>query len=139
MRKLEDLEIYQIAMDLGERVWAIVKPWDFLARDTLGKQLVRAADSVAANISEGFGRYHYADSKRFAYYARGSLFETRTWLIKARRRDLVEPTDFDEMINDTRHLGVKLNNYIKSIGTTAPEKGPLMRVKPNDASQAQSQ
>jgi four helix bundle protein len=33
--------------------------WDYFLKDTIGKQLVKAADSVAANLSEGFGRYHF--------------------------------------------------------------------------------
>jgi len=50
---LDELEVYRMAMDIGERVWAEVIRWDFFARDTVGKQLVRAADSMAANLSEG--------------------------------------------------------------------------------------
>ncbi|MDH3800973.1 MAG: four helix bundle protein, partial [Deltaproteobacteria bacterium] len=59
--KLEDLQVYQLAMDIGERVWEIVLEWNYFARDTIGKQLVKAADSVAANISEGWGRYYYKE------------------------------------------------------------------------------
>jgi len=44
--------------------------------------LIKAVDSVAANISEGFGRYHYKEAKHFSYYSRGSLYETKTWLTK---------------------------------------------------------
>jgi four helix bundle protein len=56
--KLEELQVYQLAMDIGERVWELVIKWDYFAKDTLGKQLVKAADSVAANLSEGFGRFN---------------------------------------------------------------------------------
>jgi len=52
--KLEDLEIYRLAMELGEEVWAIVAKWDFFVKDTLGKQWIRAADSVGLNISEKY-------------------------------------------------------------------------------------
>lgn len=76
--KLEELEIYQLSMEIGEKVWEIVNAWDYFAEDTIGKQLIRSTDSIAANISEGFGRYHYKDSKRFYYISRGSLFETKT-------------------------------------------------------------
>ena len=48
--KLEELEVYQAAMEMAERVWSIVAKWEYFARDTLGKQLVRAADSVAAHF-----------------------------------------------------------------------------------------
>ena len=83
MLKLEELDVYRMAMEIGERVWAVADGWNFFAKDTVGKQLVRAADSIAANIAEGYGRYHYKENKLFCYYARGSLMETKTWLQKA--------------------------------------------------------
>jgi four helix bundle protein len=69
--RLEDLRIYQLAMDIGERVWEIVVRWDYFAKDTVGKQLVKATDSMAANLSEGYGRFHYKENKQFCYYCRG--------------------------------------------------------------------
>ena len=52
---LEELRIYQLPMSLAEKIWQIVVKWDYFAKDTIGKQLVRSADSVSANLSEGFG------------------------------------------------------------------------------------
>lgn len=78
---LEELKVYQLSMDLGEKVWNIVQHWNWFAKDTVGKQLVKATDSIAANLSEGFGRYHYLEAKHFGYYSRGSLYETKTWLM----------------------------------------------------------
>ena len=49
--KLENLQVYQLAMDIGEKAWEIVITWDYFAKDTIGKQFVRAADSVSANLS----------------------------------------------------------------------------------------
>jgi four helix bundle protein len=51
--ELDELRVYQLAMDVGERVWEAVDGWSYFAKDTVGKQLVKAADSVAANLSEG--------------------------------------------------------------------------------------
>jgi four helix bundle protein len=116
--KLEDLNIYQISIDIGEKIWNVTLKWDYLSIDTVGKQLVKAVDSVAANISEGFGRYHFKDRKNFCYYARGSLFETKTWLIKAYNRNLLPENEFNTFLNEIEILGVKLNNYINSIGKT---------------------
>ena len=101
-----------VAMDLGERVWDIVDKWNYFAKDTVGKQLVRAADSVAANISEGYGRFFYKENKQLCYYSRGSLYETKTWLTKAHSRKFVTDEDFTKFQKD-----IKLNNYINSIGT----------------------
>jgi len=114
--KLEELRIYQLSMELGEEVWNIVIKWDYFAKDTVGKQLIRSVDSVAANISEGFGRYHFKDSKNFNYYSRGSLYETKTWLTKAKNRELLSEEKFQELIKFIDDLGVKLNNYINTIG-----------------------
>ena len=105
-------------MDLAEEVWGIVNDWNFFSKDTIGKQLVRSVDSIAANLSEGFGRYHYKDVKNFSYYSRGSLYETKTWLTKAYNRKLIEENEFQAFAKEINDLGVKLNNYIKSIGET---------------------
>ncbi|MCG6945713.1 MAG: four helix bundle protein [Deltaproteobacteria bacterium] len=114
--KLEDLQVYQLAMDIGERVWEIVIEWNYFARDTIGKQLVKAADSVAANISEGWGRYYYKENRQFCYYSRGSLKETLTWMRKAQNRGLVDTRSFEPLRKDINIASVKLNNYISSIG-----------------------
>ncbi|MBS3772044.1 MAG: four helix bundle protein, partial [Bacteroidales bacterium] len=113
---LEELKVYEMSMEMGEKIWNIVIKWDYFSKDTVGKQLVKAADSVSANLSEGFGRYHYKESKNFGYYSRGSLFETKTWLTKAHNRKLINSEDFSHFIYDIDKIGVKLNNYIKSIG-----------------------
>ena len=114
--QLEDLEIYQLSMAVGEKNWSVVDELKYFEKDAIGKQLIKAADSIAANISEGFGRFHYKEAKQFNYYARGSLFETKTWLTKAHKRNLVSENDFKQLIQEFDIIGVKLNNYIKSIG-----------------------
>ena len=117
--KLEELNVYNLAMDLGERVWNVMKGWGNFEKDTIGKQLIRAIDSVAANLSEGFGRYHFKDVKNFGYYSRGSLYESKTWLTKAKNRALISNDDYDDFVRKINDLGVKLNNYINSIGKTS--------------------
>ena len=114
--KLEELQVYQLSMEIGEKVWNIVINWDYLAKDAIGKQLIRSVDSVAANISEGFGRYHYKENKNFCYYSRGSLYETKTWITKAYKRNLIIENEFKTYINEIDNIGIKLNNYIKTIG-----------------------
>ncbi len=116
MKNIEDLNVHILSMELGEKVWNIVDKWTYFAKDTVGKQLVRAIDSVAANMSEGFGRYHYLENKHFCYYSRGSLFESKTWITKAHNRKLVDDSDFLSLSNDIDSIGRMLNNYIKSIG-----------------------
>src|ERR1035437_1337643 len=116
---LNDLEIYREAMEIGEEVWSMVAHWDFFAKDTIGKQIVRASDSVAANLSEGYGRFHFKENQKFCYYSRGSAEETQTWLEKAARRDLVERETARSLYDRIETLKKRINAYIHSIGRDA--------------------
>jgi len=118
--KLEELNVYKLSMDIAEKIWIIVGGWDCFSKDTVGKQLVKAADSIAANLSEGFGRFHYREKTNFNYYSRGSLFETKTWLTKAFNRGLLNIGDFEIFIKQLEDIGIRLNNYIRQ--TSRPEK-----------------
>ncbi len=120
--KLEELRVYQLSLNLAEEIWMIVVKWDYFSKDTIGKQLVRSADSVSANLSEGFGRYFYKEEKQFCYYSRGSLYETKTWLTKASNRNLISDEDFEKFEKEINDLGVKLNNYINAIGKNQNKK-----------------
>lgn len=113
---LEDLKVYNKAMELGESVWSIVDAWNYFQKGTIGKQLVKAVDSIVANLSEGYGRYHFKENKNFRYYSRGSLYETKTWLVKAHNINLVQSDEFKKLIVDIETISKMLNSYIKSIG-----------------------
>lgn len=115
-RSFEDLQVYQLAEKLAEEIWRIVVGWDYLAKDTVGKQLVRAADSVGANIAEGSGRGSYKDNQRFVKIARGSLYEVRHWLRRAYTRDLLAESQIQATKPLLQELAPKLNAYLKSIG-----------------------
>jgi len=118
MLTLEDLDVYQLSLDIGEEVWNLVSEWKQFERIAIGSQFVRSADSIGANIAEGYGRYHYKENKLFCYYARGSLLETKTWLNKAKSRSLITEGDFQSINEKLDKLHLKLNAYIKSIGKT---------------------
>jgi len=84
---------------------------------SVGKQLIRSADSVAANLAEGYGRFHFNENRQFAYYARGSLYETMSWLTKAANRKLIDNEYITIFKADFNKLGCMLNAYLKSIGS----------------------
>ncbi|NER50109.1 MAG: four helix bundle protein [Symploca sp. SIO1B1] len=110
----EDLEVYQLAEKLANEIWHIVKEWDYFAKDTIGKQIVRAADSVCANIAEGRGRYNFQDNRRFIKIARGSLYETINWLRLAYVRGLLTSEQVGKLKPIVDKLSPKLNAYLKS-------------------------
>jgi four helix bundle protein len=116
--RLEELEVYRVAMEIGEIVWNIVVKWEYFEKKTLGAQFVDAADSIALNISEGYGRFHYKENKNFCYYSRGSAKETFTAAKKAKSRNLISEEDC-RFLNDKLELYFRLiYGYINSIGTT---------------------
>lgn len=114
--RLEDLDVYNLSEDFSDEIWFIVAKWEYFAKDTVGKQLVRAADSIGANIAEGFGRYHYKENKNFCYFSRGSIIETKSWLKKSNTRNLLSKDQFEELFQKLEVIHLKLNAYIKFIG-----------------------
>ena len=114
----EDLRVYRLSEDLADAVWDMVVGWDQFAQMTVGGQLVRAADSIGANIAEGSGRGTYKDNRRYARIGRGSLNETRHFLRRAYRRKLLNESQVNALQPVIAELGPRLNAYIRSIGPT---------------------
>jgi four helix bundle protein len=119
---LEDLEVYQLAESFGDEIWFLVMQWDYFAKDTLGKQIARSADSISANIAEGYGRYHYKENRNFCYFSRGSIIETKGWLKKAKNRNLISEEQFDILYDKLQTIHLKLNAYLKFIGKQSSNK-----------------
>ena len=109
---LEGLEVYKISLEISDRVWNIVIHWDNFSRNNIGGQLLRAIDSVGANISEGYGRGSKLDNARFVKMARGSLFETKHWLTISKRRNLLSDTDTKKILEAIESLLPRLSAYI---------------------------
>ncbi len=114
--RFENLEVYQLAERLADEIWAVASRWYPLAKDTVGKQLIRAADSIGANIAEGAGRGTYQDNRRFVRTARASLSETKHWLRRAYARSLLSDKDVERLKPLVDELAPRLNAYLRSIG-----------------------
>jgi four helix bundle protein len=110
---LSGFKIIEQADQIGDEIWEEVILWKYFEKETIGKQLVRSADSVSANLSEAYGRYGYADRKRFAYYARGSLCETINWLQKSSKRGLIKAELGLKIQTELNLLSMRINAYIK--------------------------
>ena len=123
-RGFEHLDVYHLAERLSDEVWSIVKTWRGVPRDTVGKQLVRAADGIGANIAEGSGRGTFADNARFIDMARGSLYETRHWLRRAFQRDLLDEGKVKELKAILDELGPRLNTYRSAIRRQNDPRSP---------------
>jgi four helix bundle protein len=112
----ENLEVYRLSERVADEVWESVMPLGSMARDTVGKQLIRAADSIGANIAEGVGRGSFQDNRLFTRIARGSLNETRHYLRRAYKRNLLNEETIERLRPILDELAPRLNSYLKSIG-----------------------
>jgi four helix bundle protein len=104
-----ELDAYRRAVDLANEVFELCARWESFERWTVGVQLVRAADSVAANIAEATGRWHGPDRRRLLFIARGSLNETEHWLLISEERGLL-PRGYSARISE---IGRPLSGLIK--------------------------
>jgi len=113
--ELGKLDIYKLSLELSTNIWNIYNDLPKPLQFNIGDQALRSIDSIGANIAEGYGRFHYKDSIKFYYNARGSLWESKHWLYLLYKRELISKEDFDTNIDTLHTLGKKLNNFIQSI------------------------
>ena len=108
-------QVYQLAEKLADKIWEVVIKWDHFAKRTVGEQLVRAGDSVPANIAEGAGRGSFQDNRRFILIARGSLYETQNWLRRTYKHNLLTEKEIKSLKEIIDELLPKLNAYLNSL------------------------
>lgn len=126
----EDLQVLRSAEELADAIWHDVIQWNAFARDTFGSQIVRAIDSVGANIAEAYGRFHYGEKLQFLYYARGSIFETKYWLNRARSRTTLPDQKVQDYASQLTTIARQLNAFaanIKGHRTAEPKSSSLLR------------
>lgn len=112
---LEDVRVLKSTEQIADAIYKVASRWDEFAKDVVGKQISRAADSVGANIAESFGRYHFGEKIQFLYYSRGSVFETKYWLNRASVRELMLPADAKGYAIQLTDIARQLNLYISSL------------------------
>lgn len=125
IKNFEDLEVWQIAIKLIKVVYQLLNTFPKDERFGIIAQGKDSVVSIAGNIAEGFGRYHYKDKQKFYYNSRGSLLETKSHLLTAEAVGFINK-DNQELYNEAMKLieleGVKLNNFIRSVGAKVTRK-----------------
>ncbi|MBM4423858.1 MAG: four helix bundle protein [Chloroflexi bacterium] len=111
----DDLRVLKIAEEIADSIWKRAAHWDKFAREVVGVQLAKAADSIGANIAESFGRFHFGEKLQFLYFARGSLFETKHWLNRAQSRELMPLAEAQQHASQLTDLVRQLNTFANSL------------------------
>ena len=118
----EDLQVLKSAEAIDDSIWKRVVQWDEFAKDVVGKQVTRSADSIGANIAESFGRYNFGEKLQFLYYSRGSLFETKYWLNRVQVRGLMNSNEVQEYVDELSTLARQLNTFASGLKTVRAEQ-----------------
>ncbi|MBI2196827.1 four helix bundle protein [Candidatus Daviesbacteria bacterium] len=118
IKSFEDLEVWQLSVELAVKIYQLLSFFPKEEKYGIIDQLKRAIVSISANIAESFGRFHYKDSVKFLYNARGSLQESRSHLLVAEKLGQIPKSKYEEysqILKDLKNLEVKLNNFISVI------------------------
>ncbi|MEJ2617621.1 MAG: four helix bundle protein [Ignavibacteriaceae bacterium] len=111
-----DMPVYQKALDLLLKMYGIIKKYPADERYCLTSDTKRAANSIAHNIAEGFGRYEPKDKTRFYKISRGSSFELISQAIVAYRLGYIKQEDIYQEILDLAYDIIReLTALIKSL------------------------
>lgn len=113
MKEVYELDVYQLAEDLSDSIWYAFDEWVPKVQRTIGYQIIRSSDSIAANIAEVYGRCTPADRKTFYRYARGSFEETKAGLRKLIRRKVITREKVQNYTKIIDEPGPKLNAFYK--------------------------
>ncbi|MET3980603.1 four helix bundle protein [Mucilaginibacter sp. UYP25] len=98
--RFEDLQVWQKAMDLDERINQLSKTFPKDEVYVLTSQIKRAADSVVLNIAEGSTGQSKAVFKLFLNYSLRSAIEVVSCLFIAKRRIYLDDTSFQDFYTD---------------------------------------
>jgi len=112
---LNNLEVYLLSRELSSLAWEIYRTMEKDLKWGIGQQFIRSIDSIGANITEGYGRFHYMDKVRFYHQASSSYFESiEHWLELLLERKLIDQNVFDSFKKIGKELQIKLNLLINS-------------------------
>ena len=89
----------------------------------LTSQIRRSALSVSGNIAEAFGRFHYLDKNKFYLNARGSLEETKNYLIISQDVGYLKVEDSEMLVDNVQSIIEELNAMVKTLKIRDQHKG----------------
>jgi four helix bundle protein len=112
----EDLEIYQLSVELAYDLYKLAKDFPDSEKYALTSQLKRASTSVTLNIAEGRGRGSDKDFAKFLFQARGSLLEVVAGFHLAERFGYVKRDQTQAIYSSANDLASKLTAFIKTLG-----------------------
>ena len=113
MKDFKKLMIWQMGMDIVDKVYDMVPSLPSDEKYGIRSQLTRCAVSIPGNIAEGSAKTSEKDYKRYLEISLGSSFELKTHVLVVQRRNWIEEkliTDLLVMVNREQKM---LQSFIK--------------------------
>ncbi|TWU28224.1 four helix bundle protein [Bythopirellula polymerisocia] len=115
IRSHHDLKVWQLGMDLTEKIYTLTNSFPREEMYGLTSQLRRAASSIPANIAEGNGRDSTREYLHHLSFAVGSLCEVETFLQLSLRLKYGNSKHIQELMNLLAEEGRMLRGLQKSL------------------------
>lgn len=127
IERFEDLEIWQIAKEVGVEAYRISDLAPIKSDFGLKDQFRRAAMSMSDNVAEGFEYNNNPDFIRFLTYAKGSSGEFRNKLIIMKDAMKLAEKDYLFLYAKTSEFSAKTNRFIAYLRNFEKQKKSLKR------------
>ena len=125
---VQSLRIYVLAQHINSKVTTQVLSWTYLHQQTLGRQILRSADSITNNISEGYARVRTGERLQLLWYAEGSIQETKNGVRRCVQRRILDEKAGSELVTHLTRLSISLVEFMHAILEKDPEySGPYRR------------
>jgi len=112
----KELIVWQKAIEFAKHVIEKIGKLNSENRhNRITEQTESAVTSIAANIAEGKGRYSKKEFKQFLYIARGSIYETITFLNVLRELNWMTEEEVVQLEREGLILNKMLNSLINSL------------------------
>ena len=112
---VEELQIYQKALVMADKVSAILKRQCFQRDPRLHDQLSASSDAVPSLMSEGFGQSTDRQFAQSLYKSRSESKETRTHLRVARGRDYISDEELNDLFDGYNEIEKMTTGFIRHL------------------------
>jgi len=113
INKFEDLEIWQIAREICKQIEPYAQSGIAAKNYSIADQIRRSSGSVMDNIAEGFEREGKKEFIQFLSISKGSAGECRSQMYRVLDLNLIEQTEFDQILPVLFNLSIKIRNFIQ--------------------------
>ncbi len=125
VESFEDLNVYQQARNLTNKIYEITRQGSFSKDYGLVDQIRRASVSIMSNIAEGFERGTNTEFIQFLYIAKGSCGEVRAQLMIALDQKYIDENTYQSLVDHCRRISGMISNLITYLKGSKFKRQPM--------------